>query len=645
MGRIGSLVLGAVLSFPRTNSPAEIEVDPVLLFDNHAVEISSLADGRSVTIRGTGPHVTSFRAGRVFAVARNEQGSLVGVVLTRDAHAGERARFETYDRPKPGRGHVLIRAEYSKEIDLTGLRDLRITLEGSRETLRADAAIDSAGRSAAALFGNVAAGRYWVRIETQYWLVDETTIEIGPTRPLGEAVLRLRPKPSISVVLELDASLAHEKRSLLLHRCPGWDGDRATIPELDACQTTKKEFSGDMAGFRWLAPEIYGLEAETGGRERLETVDLRNGQDASVTFRFHKVRLHGLVTEKGDGVPAELTFRSNEEKEEGYVLAVRAVIRSEPDGRYEANLWPDGYTVSVAPPEMEGRASTFHVNLEEGTEQRKDFVLSANTVRITLTDGATGQPIPHGKVLFIDSAGARAPVADDSGEVRLTAIHSGRLHATALAKGYVKSTADFEVADSEGVQSFEFRLSSETSGHDFRVVLPDGAPAAGVEAYYRYDIESEMRLRIPCDEEGVCHPPGPLADSEVLYFSHSDAGLTILRARQIFDSRVAVLRPSGGPLEIRLELGVESRKDDVAFCAIVSLEGVSIGPNPSFGGAEATAYGQRPEPLRFRGLPAGPVTFVIHSVSFDDQMRRISQKLAGPITVALPCAPVTVRLP
>ncbi len=362
-------------------------------------------------------------------------------------------------------------------------------------------------------------------------------------------------------------------------------------------------------------------------------------------------RLHGRVLMNGEGVSAELVFQANSRLtgDDQLTAGPRSVGRSDPAGQFEVPIWPDGYIVAVSPDGQERPASPFRLYVEEGDEQQKDFLISANTVVVTLVDRETSRGVPGrlvvSGILRVDDAALPLVHTDEDGRARLLSVHSGRVHVIAIAPGFVKTTAVLEVVDAEGEQSFEIRLDSERAGWDFRVVLPDGSSASGVEAFYRYDSESGMRLRIPCDDQGICHPAGALAESDLVGLFHPGAGLTVVSARQIRVTGVAVLRPGGGRLEVR----IETETDNVAtypLHAVVRFDGIAVGsylPGVFLSG-EASTFGPHSGPMWFEGLPAGRMTVEIQALEFDDQSRRIGKTVAGPFSVTLPSEPVTVRL-
>ncbi len=555
------------------------------------------------------------------------------------------------DEPAAGRVHLVVRAELTTTTsDSREAGDVRFSMSRFSERIL-PTAIGRDERGLVGLFSNLASGSYTLRTEGDRWRSSEGRIELASESRFREIVVPLRSKPSIHVELEIDPSLSKKSRTVSLLECAGWDGEEEHAPDSEDCHATTRKTTGNAAEFPWLEPLPYLLEVAIDDHLKRVAIDARGDDDVTLKVSMKRTRIRGRVLQNGLGMASTLVFQGNPKitPEGESTPAPRIVGRSAATGEFDVSLWPDVYAAAVSVDGEERPASAFRLSVEEQEDQEKDFVISANTVVVTLMDGATSRGVPGRLlvtgVLTLDENGPPILPTDPDGRVRLPSVHSGRLHLIAMAPGFVRTTAAFNVVDTDREQAFEIQMDRERGGSDFRVVLPDGTPAAGVEGFFRYDSESGMRLRIPCDNQGICHPEGALADSERVGLFHPAAALTMFTGRQIREDGVAVLRPSGGRLEIRVE-AASLHPAESGLHAIVRFDGIALGtylPGIFIAG-EPRAFGARPKPMWFEGLPAGPMTVEIRAIEFDDQRRSVGRIVAGPFVVTLPSEPVTVRL-
>ncbi len=276
--------LFAVLAVAAAAPAARVEISAAasLVAEGHEVEVLSGQSGEAVRLTAGQPRGTVSPPGPVFALRRDRRGTLAGVVLPRRYPAG-RARLVSLDAPLAGRRHLVVRADFSKKAPgpPEGAGNLRILLTRPSEPVL-PAVVGRDERGVVALFSNVPAGDYTLRIDGDRWRTAEGRVALDSEAPIREEVLPMRIKPSIHVDLDLDPSLAKKSRTVSLLECPGWDGAEDHAPGSDECHATSQKIAGDAADFRWLEPLPYFIEVSTDGHVKRIRADARGEEDVTL---------------------------------------------------------------------------------------------------------------------------------------------------------------------------------------------------------------------------------------------------------------------------------------------------------------------------------------------------------------------------
>ena len=448
------------------------------------------------------------------------------------------------------------------------------------------------------------------------------------------ALRKTLPRPTIRVEVHAEAELDGLTRLLTLARsCHKFDGAGAST---QGCPRVDRRFRGNSVSIEGVEPGLYLLGLQIGRERRVETVSVGTA-DRTEMIEFKRPRLRGRVTRNGAGVAATLVFSTKPEPAVDEILSSTPTTReSGPSGEYEANLWAGAaYVARVTAKEAGSVPATFRF-VAPSADDSRDFPLTARPLHVRVRDADSGQPIEGALLVFIDPIGVQTPLSDAEGAIDIPSVAAGRFHATAVAKNYLNTVVDEVLEDRDDSSPLEISMKPRAEGNGFAVYRPDGSPAAGVFAYYRLDIATDSRVRIPCDADGICDPGERPGDAEWIILQHPDAGLTLRTAGEIYGSRSVVLAPAGGSLVIRLTPGGAAPDD--CQRAIVSIGGVPVEPSASF------TCGDR-WPIEIPGLPAGEVEVTIVTFHVDDQARTILKTVAGPISVNLPSSPIEIPIP
>jgi hypothetical protein len=529
--------------------------------------------------------------------------------------------------PEKGSGHVVVQA--AENIDG------QVLLEASGKP--GAARPPSASTPRIAVFYDVPAGRWMAELRSERWSAEPVALDIRPGGASAAALPPLRPRPTLTVDLLLDPGLAESPRRLSLHRCaPGeWASYGRLDPERCPLIATSREARVLFAGLeaRW-----HVLEVEIGGRRLRRAIDLRTGVDQEEKLPIEATRLSGRVLRGRRGVPADIELECLENP--GDTVSAR----SGPDGAFRAVLWPQGsWRAEVRADRMErGDAALFPLDAPKPGPLARSFELPPTEVRLALLDAKTREPVPEASVAFLAFGKPRWRAADDSGEVRLSAVPPGSLEFHAEAEGYRSRQAQFEIEDSPALQSFELALSPLDPENEFQAVLPTGSAASSARVFVGASASGLERERVDCDADGICRLGEKPAEGEGMLVAHPDSGFTVLPAGEAIAAGRVRLSPAGGILRIAPLRG--EALADTLLQVTVSIPGATLPPvwldnlayaigRPSrtavFPGARSGFF--------LSGLPAGGVTVTITAARRDESGGfGAPSVVAGPLALDLP---------
>jgi len=405
---------------------------------------------------------------------------------------------------------------------------------------------------------------------------------------------------------------------------------------LKGCPRIERDFHGNSAALENVEPGVYLMGLRIGSDQRVDIMALGTA-DRTETIDFTRPRLHGRVIRQGAGVAATIEFSVSQDLVSDDTFASNpTTTESEVSGDYEARLWAGALYIARVTATESGNGPVQFRFVAPSSDDSRDFVLSSHPLHVRVHDASSGQPIEGAKLVFIDATGAQFPRSDAAGAIDLPSVAAGQFHATLVAKNYVNKIIDVVLDDRDDAPPLEIAMTPRTGENGFQVYLPDGNPAANAYAYFRFDPVSEIRVRIPCDPDGICDPGERPGDAEWIAVGHPQAGLTLRRAGEIYAAGSFVLAPAGGRLVIHLKPGGAAPDD--CQKAIISIGGVSVESSASF------TCGDR-WPIEVGGLPVGPVQVTIVSLRTDDQGRRIETPVTEPVNVQLPSGPVEIPIP
>jgi hypothetical protein len=550
----------------------------------------------------------------------------------------------SFEAPAARSGHLLVRVE-DPPGEAPAPIEGRVVLKG--------AGAEPAGRPPDAhterfsVFYDVPPGRWTGELQSERWSSEAVPIEVRPGGAAAATLAPLRPRPTLTVDLALDPTVADAPRRLALHRCaPGeWASSGRLDPERCPAAGASKE---TRAVFRALEAQWHVLELEIGGRRLRRAIDLRPGTDLEERFAIEATRLSGRVLRGRRGIPADVELECLESP--GEVISVRAAA----DGTYRAALWPQGsWRAEVRPDRMErGDAALFPLDAPKPGPLARSFELPPTEVRLSLLDAKTGEPVPSASVAFLAFGKPRWRAAGDSGEVRLSALPPGSLEFHAEAEGYRTRQAAVEIEDSPALQSFELALSPLDPENEFQAVLASGHAAFSARVFVGAAATGLERERVECDGIGICRLAERPSETEGMVLAHPDGGFTVLSAGEALAARRVRLSPAGGILRI-----APRRTDalsDTLLQVSVSIPGATLPPvwldnlayaigRPSrtavFPGARSGFF--------LSGLPAGPVAVTITAAHRDESGAfGAPSVVAGPLALELPLEnAVEVELP
>jgi Carboxypeptidase regulatory-like domain len=611
------------------------------------VEIFNLASGRREGVRfprdlGTPIPIP---AGPVVGLAFARDDVTRAVSRPADVPAGADARID-FTPPEAGHADLVARLEYAENAS-PARRDARVVAANAGNSRGADVESAKGVSPHLSLFYGLRPGRWTAEVRSESWSGEPVAVDLAGGATASVRMAPLVPRPTLDVVLSLDADLENESRRVSLHRCaPGeWASSGALDPDRCPAAGASREAHAVFAGLeaRW-----HVLELDIAGRRLRRAVDLRSGTNQEERVEIRATRLTGRVLRGKRGVAADLELESLENPD------TPLVVRAGPDGTFRASLWPQGsWLARVLPSRMDaGDAAFFTVDAPKAGALVRDFELPPTELRVGLVDARTKDPLPGASVAFLAYGKPRWRDADASGEVRVSGVPPGTLEVHAEAEGYRARQAGLEVEDSSAVQSFSVELTPLDRGNEFQARLPSGGAASLARVFVGTSVSGVERERVDCDSEGVCHLGDRPAEFEGMVLAHPDAGFTVLSAGSVLAAGEARLLPSGGILRLLPKRG-EATADSLLQVS-VAIPGATLPPtwldNLAFAIGRPARTAVFPGALSgffLPGLPAGPVVVTVTAALRDEAGGFGPPSAVGePVALELPLAgAVEIELP
>lgn len=304
-----------------------------------------------------------------------------------------------------------------------------------------------------------------------------------------------------------------------------------------------------------LPPSWLRLVLKVDGWEFSKDVDLSRGFDEEAEFLLEPIVITGTVYLARTPVQATLTLQYG---------STEVAARTDTEGRYEATLWRPGLYIAQVRV-VGGHASAFiDPTVDVAASGTIDFHLPRNRITARVTDAVTGAPVADATIVvssksthdtFGEVTLGHRYAADEKGVLVLPPLRPGQVEITATATNYREARETFEVVDTtEREIKLALRRNDESSR--VRVVLPDGASAAGAEACVA-TVTGQVTWRGTADGEGTILVPAS-APGDLFVVRHPRAACALQRVADLDD--VLVLEPPAPiPLYVRSIDGGEPR--------------------------------------------------------------------------------------
>jgi hypothetical protein len=463
------------------------------------------------------------------------------LALSRPVRVGAGETVAVSPRP-PSKGSDLLvalqRAPGTYREEITAL------VNTGEDAKKADLLIAGADRIVALWYGlEASSARLRVSSQSSFLREDEISLRAGKVTTYRGA---LKPRPTLGVTLfapedfdqeayvEIDASGAIQSLPLLIN-------EPTTIENAPA--------------------EPLRVTLQTGAWRFTKEIDLSDGIDGSVTFELHPVRVSGVVLQgRNPSVGAEVGFQV----EKGEVVSGK----TDGEGEYRLTLWREGYyPVLIDLPEVSGPPIFDFVRAADG--ERIDFRLPDNRYSVRVVDGATKEPIAAASVRVDQRSGNRetsqAVVTDSNGTVVLPPLGEGTLTLVGSADGYRESSPQqFQIPPDAGHLEILLALEREQEDHHLRILLSNGVPASGAEAWILMEGSGFPVWQGKSDQEGVLRYPMVPGDG-ILLLRHPHGSSVVRRLHSVGADQI--LPPVSAPLRIR----IESRSGEIVRSAAIAL--------------------------------------------------------------------------
>lgn len=430
-------------------------------------------------------------------------GRVVGALLDR-----KKRRFVALSRPfevasgrtvevplqRPaGRAYLMVRLQRDRYVRAKTIADLGAALalqqgDGERPP---DVTIETS-EHVHGIWYDLSPGRGELRAEANGTFLVPRQLDLAPGR-IERVTGDLDPGPALTVEVDLPAAVRDGPLALEVRRLPG--GEVRAKKRINHRQT-----------FEGLPPALLEVELQTRLGPFAREVDLRSGKDGYVLLKPELVTLQGTVYRGDEGHPATLTFST--------AGGVEVEATADEEGAYEAVLLepPRSVSIELAGVRQEPYFEVFWTPIDPARE--KDFHLSDAAFAVKVLDALTrqgiagasvmirnvytpeepagdvgGNPGPGGPPARAARPGKREQViaqqasTDEKGVASLPPLRPGSLELRAAAEGYLamRRPVQAQVLDGKTDQVFEVLLEPLGATARLRLLLPDGAPAAGAE--------------------------------------------------------------------------------------------------------------------------------------------------------------------
>jgi hypothetical protein len=214
----------------------------------------------------------------------------------------------------------------------------------------------------------------------------------------------------------------------------------------------------------------------------VQDVDLTDGRDGEVTFVLEPIIARGTVYLAKEPARARIAFQ--------YGGRDLTKVETGEEGRYEAVLWQSGMYAAKVTLVNDDAAAFIDPAVDLERTRTLDFHLPGNRIVARVFNRNTGLPIASATVGVVSEAthdevgkmtlGHRY-TTDDNGVLVLPRLRSGHARIEASAPGFAPSEPQEIDVEEATKRALSFALEAVEITR-VRVVLPNGAPAAGAEA-------------------------------------------------------------------------------------------------------------------------------------------------------------------
>jgi hypothetical protein len=588
-----------------------IRIEPSAVPSPGAVQLVSFSTGKTDVFFVDRERELPVPAGKVVAVGLIRPGKFLGITKILPIQPGKQTVVQGFDRPAPTRSNVLVRGDYTGG-SAQDPKDVSIALVSGAARFESAAATNAADGSHYSVFYGIAQGPERIDVSSKRWRAN--LLDVAVSEPfVFKGDLVLVPKPSLTVrPIGVGRS---EKWTVKVYSCKETDfgPGSAAWPPLEKCTSDSvMEGSGSEVVVHNLDPKWYFVLVERSGKKAGKQVDLRSGQDRQEDFDFQGRRIYGVVRQGNQGVAATLTFKNSDSGD------TADDVTSTSDGSYEQFLSEAGkYRVEIRTPTMaEGQTAVFEITVGDEESIQKDFTIPGGRVTVAVTNERTRQAIRDASVEFLLAGANEERKTDETGVATLPPLPRGTLRLVVTADGYERKSQTFEVVETKA-QRLNIQLKPLEEGQTFRVLLPDGSPAASATVLWSLDGNGGFSYRQRCDSAGTCRFNQRPSDEETLFVVDKQAGLTIVTAGAAFRDSEVRLSPAGGPLTVNVRRVGPSSTGGLS--AKVFVGGVMVGTfalemiaNLVGENSQLYAYPGAAQPIVIPGLPAGtPLGLVI----------------------------------
>lgn len=356
----------------------------------------------------------------------------------------------------------------------------------------------------------------------------------------------LRPLPNIAVTVDIPeefrtAWLALEP-TLTIRR----PADRKIIRQAPA--TMHQEF-------RHLPAETYEVVLHSKPWDFVRRANLSDGQDGAIAFALAPFTVKGRVTIGDDPADASVTFRRS--------AGDLQTVHTDADHEYAVTLWAGSMYLIQVTPDHAASDPPYAKLVRLTSEEELDIRIPRTDVVVSVVDAATKKPVPHAQVAVFNawtdpvagkSRASHLMTTDASGRARLAPMNPGTAEIDVTADGYFKDAPTTVPVEENGEERVvQIRVRAAGAGPAVRIVLPQGAPAAGAEVLVVADPAGERVLWSgSANDRGEIEVPASLEQAIVLVRHPAAAGFA-RRFQNLPDQEYRLSPLSSQPLLAHVE--------------------------------------------------------------------------------------------